>query len=284
MRKKKPLFSSTDYQYSSLPTSRKEAFKDVYRHNFKNITLSGLMLLLFAVPLIVFLIFMDYGKTGMTLQRYSEKELIAVLLLWDIIVNVGVVVLLYVVLIALMGVTRVLKLLVWQEGIDFFYDFKVGIKENIKHFSLLYLFSSLLFLGTYFVYIFLLNFIIGIWLIILFDIVFVSLFLWALFVINVYQTTLWNYIKNAAFFFSRSILLTILFVILITFPFFSVFIPLSGVTIVVKYSLIIIMLVFYYPLMIIVGYLYSLSKFDTFINKDNYPEIYRKGLYDINKK
>ena len=284
MRKKKPLFSSTDYKYSSLPTSRKEAFKDVYRHNFKNITLSGLMLLLFAVPLIVFLIFMDYGKTGMTLQRYSEKELIAVLLLWDIIVNVGVVVLLYVVLIALMGVTRVLKLLVWQEGIDFFYDFKVGIKENIKHFSLLYLFSALLFLGTYFVYIFLLNFIIGIWLIILFDIVFVSLFLWALFVINVYQTTLWNYIKNAAFFFSRSILLTILFVILITFPFFSIFIPLSGVTIVVKYSLIIIMLVFYYPFMNIVGYLYSLSKFDTFINKDNYPEIYRKGLYDINKK
>ena len=284
MRKKKPLFSNPDYKYSSLPTTRKEAFKDVYHHNFKTITLSGLMLLLFSIPLIIFLIMMDYGRLGMTSEKFNEEELRAVLLLWDIIVNGGVVLLLYPVLVALMGVMRVLKLLVWQEGIDFFYDFKVGIKENIKYFSLLYLFPALIFIGTYCVYAFLLNFLIGIWLIILFVIIFVPLFLWSIYVVNVYQTTLWNYIKNGAFFYSRTLPLTILFSILISFPFFSIFIPLSGVTIIVKYSLIIVMMVFYYPFMIIVGYLYSLSKFDLFINKDNYPEIYRKGLYDINKK
>lgn len=284
MKKKKKLFSNPDYQYSSLPTTRKEAFKDVYKQNFKTITFSGLMLLVFAIPLIAFLVVMDFGKLGMTLDKFNEQQLKAVLLLWDIIVNIGAVVLLYVVLIGLMGVMRVLKLLVWQEGIDFMYDFKVGVKENFKHFSLLYLFGSLIYLGTYFVYIFLLNFLIGIWLMILFVIIFVSLGLWSLFVINVYQTSLWDYIKNGAFFFSRCIPLTLLYVVLIVFPFFLVFIPVSGVTFVVKYPVALILLVFYYPFMIVVGYLYAMSKFDFYINQDNYPEIYRKGLYDINKK
>lgn len=284
MRKKKPIFSNIDYQYSSLPTTRKEAFKDVYKHNFKTITLSGLMLLLFALPLIIFLVVMDFGKIGMTPERFNEQELKSVLFLWDIIVNVGAVILVYILLIGLMGVMRVLKLLVWQEGIDFFYDFKVGIKENIKYFSLLYLFESIIFLGTYFVYIFLLNFLIGIWLMILFIIVFISIGLWSFFVINVYQTTLWNYIKNGVFFFSRSLPLTLLFVVMTVFPFFLVFVPLSGIVIIIKYPLAMALLIFYYPFIIIVGYLYSLSKFDFYINKDNYPEIYKKGLYDINKK
>ncbi len=284
MKKKKSVFSNTDYQYSSLPTTRKEAFKDVYKHNFKTITLSGLTLLLFAIPLIIFLVAMDFGKLGMTPDRFNEQELRAVLLLWDIIVNAGAIVLLYSVLIGLMGIMRVLKLLVWQEGIDFWHDFKVGIKENIKYFSLLYLFGSLIYLGTYCVYIFLLNFLIGIWLIILFIIIFVSIGIWAYFVINVYQTTLWNYIKNGLFFFSRSLPLTLLYVVMIVFPFFSIFIPVSGLTIVIKYPVMIAMLIFHYPFLIIVGYLYSLTKFDLYINKDNYPEIYRKGLYNLNKK
>ena len=284
MKKKKPLFSNDDYQYSSLPTTRKEAFKDVYRHNFKTITLSGLFLLLFSLPLVIFLVVMDFGKLGMTPESFGEEELKAVLFLWDIIINAGAVVLLYVVLIGLMGATRVLKLLVWQEGIDFSYDFKQGIKENFKHFSLLYLFGAIIYLGTYAVYIFLLNFLIGIWLMILFIIIFVSIGVWNIFVINVYQTTLWNYIKNAVFFFSKCIPLTLLYVVMIVFPFFAVFIPVSGLTIVIKYPVILAMIILYYPFLIVIGYLYSLAKFDLFINKDNYPEIYRKGLYDINKK
>ena len=284
MSRKKPLFSNPDYQYSSLPTTRKEAFKDVYRHNFKTILSSGLMLLLFATPLLVFLFIMDLGKLGMTPDRFSEEELRGVLFLWDIIVNSGAVILLYVVLIGLMGLMRVLKLLVWQEGIDFFHDFKVGVKENFKHFSLLYLIFAILFALTYSVYIFVLNFLVGIWLMVLYIIVFVSIGIWALFVVNVYQCSLWNYLKNAVFFFSKSLLLSIPFVILLVLPFFFVFIPLSIVTFSIKYPVILVMAIFYYPFLIIVGFLYSFNKFDEFINKENYPEIYRKGLYEPNKQ
>lgn len=284
MSRKKPLFSNQDYQYSSLPATRKEAFKDVYRHNFKTILSSGLTLLVFAIPLLIFLFVMDLGKIGMTPEKYGEEELKSVLLVWDLIVNGGAVLLLYVVLIGLMGIMRVLKLLVWQEGIDFFYDFKVGIKENFKYFSLLYLVFAILYLLSYSVYIFVLNFFVGIWLMILYVIIFVPIGIWALFVINVYQCNLWNYLKNAVFFYSKSLLLSIPFVILLVFPFFLVFVPLSIFSFTIKYPIILAMLILYYPFLIIVGYLYSLSKFDEFINRENYPEIYRKGLYEPNKQ
>ena len=284
MSRKKPLFSNQDYQYSSLPATRKEAFKDVYRHNFKTILSSGLTLLVFSIPLLIFLFVMDLGKIGMTPEKYGEEELKSVLLVWDLIVNGGAVLLLYVVLIGLMGIMRVLKLLVWQEGIDFFHDFKVGIKENFKHFSLLYLVFAIFYLLSYSVYIFVLNFFVGIWLMILYVIIFVSIGIWALFVVNVYQCNLWNYLKNAVFFYSKSLLLSIPFVILLVFPFFLVFVPLSIFSFTIKYPIILAMLILYYPCLIIIGYLYSLSKFDEFINRENYPEIYRKGLYEPNKQ
>lgn len=284
MSRKKPLFSNPDYQYSSLPTTRKEAFKDVYRHNFKTILSSGLMLLLFSLPLVLFLLFMDIGKMGINPDKFSQEQLTAVLLIWDLIVNGGSVLLLFVVLIGLMGIMRVLKLLVWQEGIDFFHDFKVGIKENFKHFTLLYLIFALLYLATYAVYIFLLNFFVGIWLILLYIIVFISMGIWALIVVNVYQCSLWNYLKNAVFFYSKSLLLSIPFALLIVLPFFFVFIPLSIITFSIKFPVVMVMIIFYYPFLIIVGYLYAFSKFDEFINRENYPEIYRKGLYEPNKQ
>ena len=286
MRRKKPLFSNSDYQYSSLPTTRKEAFKDVYRQNFKTILSSGLILLLFSLPLITFLAIMDIGLLGMTPDKFSDEQLFGMKLAWNLIVNGGAFVLLYIVLIGLMGVMRILKLLVWQEGIDFFHDFKVGIKENFKHFSLLYLVFGIFYLATYSVFFFLLrnSLILGIWLIILYLIIFMAIGLWCLFVVNIYQCSLWNYIKNGTFFYTRSIPLTLLFVVLTTFPFFLVYVPVSPITIMVKYPIILILVIFYYPLLIIVGYLYSLSKFDEFINKENYPEIYRKGLYEPNKK
>ena len=284
MSRKKPLFSNQDYQYSSLPATRKEAFKDVYRHNFKTILSSGLTLLVFSIPLLIFLFVMDLGKIGMTPEKYGEEELKSVLLVWDLIVNGGAVLLLYVVLIGLMGVMRVLKLLVWQEGIDFFHDFKVGIKENFKHFSLLYLVFAIFYLLSYSVYIFVLNFFVGIWLMILYVIIFVSIGIWALFVVNVYQCNLRNYLKNAVFFYSKSLLLSIPFVILLVFPFFLIFVPLSVISFTIKYPIILAMLILYYPCLIIIGYLYSLSKFDEFINRENYPEIYRKGLYEPNKQ
>ncbi len=284
MKKKTRVDVYKDYEYSSLPTTRKEAFKDVYRHNFKTIFSCGVMLLLFALPLIAFLIVMNLGRLGMNTDTYSEEVLESVLLVWDLILNGGVFILLYVFLIGLMGVMRVIKLLVWQEGINFGHDFTLGIKENITQMSIFYIIGGVIYLATYCVYIFLLNFIVGISIILLFTIMFVPVIFWSFYTINVYQTTFLNYLKNGLFFYAHSLGWTLLFVVMVIWPFFMMFIPLNGYLFLIKYPVLILLFVFYYPFLIIVGYLYALSKFDKHINQENYLEIYRKGLYDINKR
>ena len=281
---KKRRNPNKDYEFSSLPTTRKEAFKDVYKHNFKTIFSCGVTLLLFSLPLIAFLVIMNVGRLGMNTDIYSEDVLESVLLVWDLILNGGVFVLLYIVLIGLMGVMRVLKLLVWQEGINFWHDFRVGIKENIKHMTLFYVICGVIYLATYCVYIFLLNFLIGLGIILLFTIIFLPMIFWSFYSVNVYQTTFLNYVKNGIFFYGRSIHWSLLFVIFIIWPFFAMFIPLTGYVLFIKYPILILLIIFYYPFLLIVGYLYSCSRFDQYINQENYPEIYRKGLYDINKR
>ena len=269
-----------DYELSSLPTTRKEAFKDVYKHNFKTIFSSGVVLLLFSLPLFIFLIVMSFARLGITPEKYSEEILSSVLLVWDLILNAGVVLLLYLIFIALMGVMRIIKLLVWQEGINFKHDFSEGIKENFKHFSLVYLFIGLIYLVTYSVYIFLLNFVFGLALLLLFIIIFVPVLFWSMMTINVYKTTLSNYLKNAVFFYTKTVGWSLLFTLFVIWPFFLVFLPISGYVFLVKYPILLLMMVFYYPFLLVVGTLYAYSKYDFYINKDNYPEIYQKGLYN----
>ena len=284
MKPKRIKYSRFDYPYSSLPTTRKEAFKDVYRHNFRTILYSGLILFLFALPIIIFTIVMEVGKMGMTLEYYSQEQLHDVLMLWDIIINVGVVFLLFIFLIGLSGIIRILRLLIWQQGISFGHDFKRGIKENYPILALLMGIFATIYLATYFIQLFLLQFIIGLTLIIIYLLLFVSTYLWSIFMVAVYQTNLGTYIRNSFFFFGKTIGWTILFAILISLLFISYylyFISISGTLlfIILKEVFIAILLVFFYPMLLIVGLLYSCSKFDKYINEENYPDYFRRGLY-----
>ena len=289
MKPRRIKYASHDFQYSSLPTTRKEAFKDVYRNNFRTIFSSGAMLLLFALPLIIFSIVMDIGRLGMTIEFYSEEELYDILLLWDIIANVGVIILFFVFLVGFAGVFHIIRQLIWQEGISFWHDFKKGIKENYPIMALLTGITATIYLATYFVQLFFLQFLIGLTLIFIFLFVFVSIYLWTLFMSSVYQTKLSVYLKNGFFFSSRTIGWTFLYVILIAIPFLSYylyFLSFSGMLlfVVLKYAIFIAMLLFYYPMMLIAGSLYTNSNFDKYINQENYPEYYRKGLYNPKDK
>ena len=290
--RKKSRFAAHDYQYSSLPNTRKDAFKDVYRHNFLNILKSGIMLLVFAVPLMLFMLIMDIGKLGMVPANYSEEDLKVVLLIWDIIVNVGFLILFILVLVALSGILRVLKLTIYQEGVDFFYDFKQGIKENFAHILVFCAFYSLIYLVTYFLQLFFLGYqLIGLAILLFFFIIFTPLFSWCIMTISVYQTKVVDYLKNGAFFFFKNIGFSMLFLLLTIWPIiicilFSENIFSAGVNIfyiIIKNVALIVMFLLYYPCLTIIYLLFASSKFDLFINKDNYPEIYRKGLYDIAK-
>ena len=280
---KKQKYAKEDFKYSSLPNTRKDAFKDVYRNNFSTIMKCGISLLLFSLPLIIFIVIMDIWQIGIVNSGYDEEVLRGVILWWNLTLHLGSVLLVYLILVGFCGVLRVIKLLIWQEGIDYLYDFKVGIKENFKHFSLFYLFASLFYIATCLVKLFLLAPLVGLALIIVYLLMFIPLFMWGILSVNVYQTRLKEYIKNSAFFFSRTIGISFVFLILIVWPFFSIYLPVNMYTIMYKAPVVSILILFYYPCLLIVLSLYSCSKFDKYINQDNFPDYYRKGLYDTQK-
>ena len=284
---KKRLFSKTDYSYSSLPATRKEAFKDVYRQNFMTIFKCGVFLLISFLPLLAFMVVMEINKTLLTLDNYSDHDLFGVLFVWDLITHLGFILLFSIVVLFLSGVLRIIKLLVFQEGIDFLYDFKRGIKENFKQFFLLYLIYISIYLLTYLLQLFFLNQVIGIVSLAVFHIVFTPSFIWGLHSINVYEAPLFIHIKNAFFFyiksFGLSLLYTMMVILIMVISFFfyeNIFaIGVNTIFILAKNLLLVFMLLFYYPFLFIVSSLFSNSKFDLYINKDHYPDIYQKGLY-----
>ena len=291
MKKKKIRFAHSDYQYSSLPNTRKDAFKDVYRHNFLTILKCGVTLAISLIPVLLFSIFMDIGRLGMTLDHYTQEDLVGVLMLWNFFHNIGITLFLVVVLLALSGVIRVLKLVIYQEGVDFFYDFKVGFKENFPCMLSFFLIYILIYLITYYLQLLFLNQYVGLIVLIFFFLLFTPMLLWGFVTIAVYQTKLWDYIKNSTFFYMKSIGFSLLFVIMIIWPLLIsllvsdrlLSIPISPFYIAIKNTIFLVMALFYYPCAVIIALLYASSKFDNYINKDNYPEIYRKGLYEPKK-
>ena len=288
----KKRFSNVDYSYSLLPTSRKAAFKDVYKHNFMTIFKCGTMLFLSLLPILIFSVFMEIGKMGMTLEFYSEEDLFGVLLLWDISLNLGLLILFIIVILFLSGIFRVLKLLVFQEGIDFFYDFRMGIKENFKHFFLIYLIFASFYALTYLLRAFFFGSFIGPVALLICLVMFLPALLWSYLHINIYQTKMWDYIKASYFFYFKNIgwsllgLLMVVWPIIIIFLFYEnlIFNNIDFIFILVKDVLLIALSLFYYPMVIVIFMLFSNSKFDLYINQDNYPEIYRKGLYQPKEK
>ena len=291
MKKKKVKYANSDYLYSSLPNTRKDAFKDVYKHNFLTILKCGIALAVSLIPVLLFSMFMDIGRLGMTITNYSEEDLVGVIFLWNIFRNVGICLLLVVVVLALSGIIRILKLVIYQEGVDFFYDLKVGIKENFPYTLGFYLIFIIIYLVTYYLQLLFLNQYIGLVVLSIFFVLFTPMLLWAIMTIAIYQSKLWDYIKNSAFFFFKNIGFSLLFVFIVIWPMVLsllvsdslISIPISPFYIATKDTVFIVMAIFYYPCAIIVALLFASSKFDKYINMDKYPEIYRKGLYEPKK-
>ena len=277
---KKIKYATSDYSPSFLPQNRKEVLKDVYHVRFSLILKCGLIILLFAIPLIALLIVMDVWKFGT--NGLNENQLTAFYFYWNIIIRVSIIPCLFILLIGISGILRIIKLLVWQEGIDFWYDFKYGVKTNYKAMAIPSLFLMLIYLiyfGIFYIAINSLFMFVAIAFICFF---FVTAYLWYIYLSNVYSSGIKNLLTNSMFFLIKTFGWSVLFMTLIVFPFFYDFfqIPFTVLTFILKPLILMAMLVFYYPFMIIVGSLYSNNQFDKWINKENYPDLYRKGLFN----
>lgn len=273
MRKEK--YSNTDFSSSCLPSSRARQFFFIMKNEWRHLLSLAVLMLVpasaYAAILVIEAIFFKSLSTdGERLLSFLIADFIKILvfLLASLVLS---------------GAARVIRLMAYDEGLIFWSDFFSGIKENFKVFAicsivyglssalpnlLAYIFSYAGFKGGGAEIIYALS--IG-----LADLV---VFPFCLFVMSqetTYELKVKDYFNNASRLYLKNFLYCFLFGLL---PLGARLLEnLSGLSAGLLSSLIgLIFLLF--PLFFLLWYEFSLSIYDRFINKENFPSLYRKGL------
>ena len=270
----KKKVSKIDYSKSMLPRTRKEQFWDVFKMYYTLLLKSGVMLLLFFIPLIGYSFFMDFYYVS--LLEKANEEIEQTKLIFHYILNGGLVLFSFVALIGLTGVIKILRNLIWSEGIYFKEDFASGVKENFLKNLLFAAIFSIFYLLAYFIYSLFPETLISYFALFMFALIFLPIFFWLIYLNNTYKSTFGVLLRNGLYFYVKTIGWSILGTTLTLLPVFLIFIQMSLVA--VKYIVLVVYIIFIFPIILLMMTLYSSNKFDESINKDNYPDYYLRGL------
>lgn len=270
----------------SLPVNRVQLFKFTFKHQWSMLVKLSLLLTLFALPLFILGLFKGVVSADLFLQMEKapeNTELIKQYFSQQIFLDMFYIPTLVIFSIGLSGAFSVIKQFTFQEGFVFFKSFFKGIKKNGREFVLVTLFYSVVYYLVLFLqnYLSLMNFELYLMVVIFATIISIIIFSMAIFAytqIPIYTNSILRTIKNS-FLFTFSKVWKICGIILITFG------PLLIVSVFQSYIVSIII----YLLYIFIGFgycilftsLYCHSVFDEVVNKVHFPEIYRKGLYNI---
>lgn len=267
----------------SLPINRWQLFKFTYRNHLSLIIKLSLMIAIFSIPLFTFLIVKNVFANALLSQINQDNELIILQRYYyqEIILDIFYIPCFVILAIGLSGGFFVMKKYLYQEGFIFFKDFRNGMKKS-KEFILSTLILSivlylLLFLKSFLSYI---NFQYYIPLsIFVFIIIFllVNVFIFTYCQIHIYSNDIFHLIKNALCF-SFNQLFKVSLINLITI--FPLVLFMNFQNAVLTIIIILIYFIIGFGNCLLITMLYSCSVFDELINKDRFPSIYRKGLYN----
>ena len=269
--------SRIDYSKSMLPRSRREQFLDCFKMNYLTLLKCGLMLLLFFAPLLAFSVFMDFYYVS--LMSHAAEEVKQTEMIFLLIYSGGLIVLSILAIVGLSGIIRVLRNLIWGEGIFFKDDFVDGIKENAPKNIVFYLIFGVFFELAFFVFCIFRENIIALFGIILFALVFLPIYFWIMLLNNTYNSKWGGLLRNGLFFFVKSIGWSMLGILVFLLPSALELLLFASFGFVwLKYVILVLIIVFVYPIIVLITILYSTAKFDEYINKDYYPDYFLRGL------
>ena len=266
--------SRVDYSKSMLPRKRREQFIDVFKMNYMVILKCGLMLLLFFAPLLAFSVFGDFYFMSLIDNSTEDVEQTKMLFHW--LFNLGMILFSLIAVLGFSGVIRVLRNLIWGEGIYFRDDFAEGIKQNAGKNIIFALIFGGLYALAYFIYSLFPETLISAFGLLMFALIFLPIFFWILFLNNTYSSSFGALLRNGLFFYVKTIGWSLLSMVVMLLLVGTIFIPMDLIW--VKYAIIVMVIVFLYPIFLLIITLYVTSKFDAYINKDNYPDYYLRGL------
>lgn len=271
---KKRKCAAEDYTEADFPATRKDVFCDSYREHFLLILRLGLLTLLLLLPAIIIICVRDIYILNVvgSLEDATTSDIDAVYYSANMLFGLFSVVAetLFAVLFA--GVLQIVRQLLWNEPIFFGDDFKNGLKSNALRCGVLVFILALINYGCKMINVSWVNTLV--YSIVL--VVIIPVAIWIVLFGLYYKPGVFASIQNAVIMYFKTFPVTVLLLICTVVPFWAViaFVPL----LLVKYLVLIVLALFYIVPLVMCWVLYALHVFDIFINKENYPEIYRKGM------
>lgn len=270
----KKRVSKIDYSKASLPRTRKAQFLDCFKMNYLLILKCGLMLLLFFSPLIGFAIFADFFCVS--LMANATQEIEQTQLTYEYLLNIGLILFSLVALVGITGVIHVLRSFIWGEGVFFGSDFARGVKQNGGKNIVFALIFSVFYALAFFVFSLFPDAIVSFLPIAIFALIFLPIYFWIILLNNVYDSKWTGLVRNGLFFYVRTIGWSILGILMLISLVGLLFIPFALLWL--KYIILIMYVIFVLPIALLIMVLFTTAKFDEYINKDNYPDYYLRGL------
>ncbi len=273
-----------DFDVANLPATRRQLFGDVYKTRLSLIFDLGLVLLGFFLPVVAvsMLTQLHSADIGYALAEdiLSAEAAAAELMELRNAVNLLLIPCLLLLSLGLAGVCQIVKNLAWQEGILFRADFAKGVRENWRSFCMTALIAGIL--NYCCGYLFNIGFLrtgtgrdLGLAAVMAAGGIFALALPFVLIQSTLYNLSYGKKLVNGILLSMRTFFPTLGLLALNLLPFGLLLIENSLVRICALLLLPLAVL----PCLVILDTLYVHSVLDTYINKDHFPEIYRKGLY-----
>lgn len=257
-----------------LPKTRKEVLHFCFRKHLGSILRLDLLSLLAFLPILFALIFKESYYIGILqkLTDASTEDVLALGIQTNLIFGLleALALLLFIFLLA--GAVRVIRQLFWQEMYSFGSAFRDGIRYNTGRFLLVGLFLVLP--------AFVLNCLVSTvptrllyWAYLL---IYLPICIWTLLQSAYYEQKLWPSVRNSVILMIHSLPETLLLTAVSVLPFYFLS-NISPLTL-IKYFIILGLALLYIIPITMIWMLYASHIFDKFINKEHFPDYYRRGM------
>lgn len=274
--------AKNDFTVDQLPSNHWQSFIDISWNRFGMIVALGSNILLFSLPLIIHLMILNmrvnliYENTILTAEEIANSAFQTLnygyLIMIPLLMILGV---------CLSGTFRIIRKLIWQEGVSFKDDFVVGVRQNYKPFLfitffiglILFVFQYLIHLSQFIVSMPGIDYAIALTIVSVVYLIPVSFFV--MIQTDIYNLSFLKKLKNSFILALATFLKTMMVSIAILIPWLLLLIP--NVIIFLVASLILIIVVLPIELLGLAEYIFSVL--DQYINLNNHPSIYQKGIW-----
>lgn len=278
MRKNK--VAKTDFTSEKLPHNRKEVFFDVLKMHWRTVLILALLVVIAFLPLCVIAFFRDNYGLALSIKvqegSMSAEDRLATMKIVHIIAAGCEWASLYFACLFVGPIVRIIRQLVWNEPLFFKEDFIKGLKNNYKNGAIVATMTGIVMVITKVTLLIGNNGIVQAIPLALFLAFIVPPMILTYCMGSIYNGKFFKLFKNSILIYIKEAPLMIVFAFLLVGP---IFLSFMDNNLIAKYIIAACLLFFVIPLTSIIYYLYANHIFDKWINKEKFPDFYKKGIY-----